>query len=155
MIQHRQTKTITASTYTTADADNGYRIIFNNATGVTVTLHAAAGRYNFDMEFDNIGAGNVTVGGQTIGQYQHAHIGNNGGTAWTVAIGGGGGGSSNFVSLTDTPEAYTGAGGQLVVVKLDESGLEFVDAPSGASGSFDYGLVTDATNTSQDYGGLA
>ena len=38
---------------------------------------------------------------------------------------------SNFVSLSDTPSAYTGEGGKFVAVNSGASALEFVDAPSG------------------------
>lgn len=117
MIYQRLTKTVTASTYTTTDADNGYRIIFNNATGVTVTLHTATGRYNFDCEFDNIGAGAVTVSGQTIAQYGHAHIGNNGGSTWTVAVSGGGSGGS-----VDSVNGETGT------VVLDAADIDITDS---------------------------
>lgn len=115
MIYQKPTKTITTA-YTTTDADIGYRIICNSETAFTITLHTA-GRSNFDMEINNMGAGDVTCGGQTISQYSHAHVGNTG-TEWTVSIGGGYGGTS-------------------------------------VSGQFDYGLITDATNTIQDWGGIA
>lgn len=36
-----------------------------------------------------------------------------------------------FISLTDTPNSYTGAGGKIVAVKSSVDGLEFIDAPSG------------------------
>lgn len=88
MIIQKFTKTITDA-YTTTDADNGYRIICNSATPFAITLHSATGRYNYELEIDNVGAGEVTVNGQTIKQYTHAHIGNNGGTAWSVVVGGG------------------------------------------------------------------
>lgn len=35
----------------------------------------------------------------------------------------------SFLELTDTPDSYTGAGGQAVAVKVTEDGLEFVDFP--------------------------
>jgi hypothetical protein len=89
MIYQKPTKTITDTTYTTSDADNGHRIILSNASGIAVTLHTATGRYNFEIEFDNIGEGDCTVGGQTLKQYTHAHVGNNGGSAWSVVVGGG------------------------------------------------------------------
>jgi predicted secreted protein len=84
----KPTKTITGA-YTTTDADNGYRIICNSATAFEITLHAATGRYNFELEIDNIGAAEVTVNGQTLKQHTHAHVGNNGGAAWSVVAGGG------------------------------------------------------------------
>lgn len=88
MIYQKPTKTITAA-YTTTDADNGYRIICNSATAFTITLHTATGKYNFELEIDNIGEGEITVGAQVLKQYTHAHIGNNGGLAWSVVVGGG------------------------------------------------------------------
>lgn len=78
MIFQKLNKTITDSTYTTSDADNGYRIICNSATGITITLHTATGRYNFELEIDNIGAGNVIVYGRIIEQFKHAHISSDG-----------------------------------------------------------------------------
>lgn len=59
-----------------------------------------------------------------------------------------------FISLTDTPLAYTGAGDKFVKVNGGATGLEFVDAPSGggamsiidhSTGSFTLAL-TDAEN---------
>lgn len=38
---------------------------------------------------------------------------------------------SAFLDLTDTPDDYTGFGEKLVAVKSDETGLEFIDAPTG------------------------
>lgn len=40
----------------------------------------------------------------------------------------GGGGSEEFIELTDTPNAYTGASGQVVVVNGAEDGVEFANA---------------------------
>lgn len=59
-----------------------------------------------------------------------------------------------FTELTDAPTAYTGNAGKAIVVKATEDGLEFGNAGSGGSGSFDYGLITDAADISIDYGGL-
>lgn len=84
----KPTKTI-SSAYATTDSDNGYRIICNSSYPLAITLHSATGRYDFELEIDNIGAGAVTCGGQTILQNSHAHVGNNGGTAWATVIGGG------------------------------------------------------------------
>lgn len=50
-----------------------------------------------------------------------------------------GGAFSTFLSLTDTPSAYTGQGGQFLAVNQAEDGVEFVDAPSGTGG----GGITD------------
>ena len=57
-------------------------------------------------------------------------------TSWEdhrQAIGGAGagGGATTFAALTDTPANYTGASAQLVRVKTDESGLEFITPPAG------------------------
>ena len=43
------------------------------------------------------------------------------------------GGASAFTDLSDTPASYAGAGGKVVAVKGDGTGLEFADAPTGAS----------------------
>src|SRR5690606_28469695 len=43
------------------------------------------------------------------------------------------GGASAFTDLADTPASYAGAGGKVVAVKGDGTGLEFADAPTGAS----------------------
>lgn len=43
------------------------------------------------------------------------------------------GAQDEFVELEDTPSSYTGFGGKLVAVKMDETGLEFVDPPSSSS----------------------
>jgi len=48
------------------------------------------------------------------------------------ALDGFSGGSSTFTDLTDTPSDYTGDGGKLLAVKGDESGVEFIAAPSGS-----------------------
>lgn len=48
-----------------------------------------------------------------------------------VTISGGGGGATTFIQLTDVPASYTGAGGYVVRVKADATGLEFVDLPVG------------------------
>lgn len=37
----------------------------------------------------------------------------------------------NFTSLSDTPDSYSGQGNKIVSVKADESGLEFITAPTG------------------------
>lgn len=108
MNRQKQTKAITAA-YTTTDADCGFRLICDSATDFTITLHTATNRINFDMEIDNIGIGIVTCGGQTISQYSHAHVGNNGGNAWVVSIGGGsGGGLPEGFATTANMNLYVG-----------------------------------------------
>jgi hypothetical protein len=52
-----------------------------------------------------------------------------------VANSGGSGGATVFTDLTDVPAAYSGEGGNVVSVKLDESGLEFT-TPGGATVSY-------------------
>lgn len=42
-----------------------------------------------------------------------------------------GGGASAFTDLTDVPNSYTGQAGKVPVVNETETGLEFVDAPTG------------------------
>lgn len=41
----------------------------------------------------------------------------------------------DFLSLTDTPNAYTGQGGKVVAVKSDVSGLEFIAGGGGGGGA--------------------
>jgi len=47
---------------------------------------------------------------------------------------------TSFTALQDTPADYADAGGKVVAVKSDESGLEFVDPPSGGGASTFIGL---------------
>lgn len=42
---------------------------------------------------------------------------------------------SDFLGLTDTPNAYTGQGGKVVAVKSDVSGLEFIAGGGGGGGA--------------------
>ena len=65
--------------------------------------------------------------------------------------GGGDGGSSTFEDLTDTPDNYTGAGDKIVSVKADESGLEFIDAPTGGG----VATFSELTDTPISYTGSA
>lgn len=156
MIRQRPTKTITDSAYTTTDADNGYRIIFNNATGVTVTLHSATGRYNFDCEIDNVGAGDVTIGGQTISQYSHAHLGNTG-TAWVVLVGGGSVGSvdASDVDIADSGGHFTATDVEGALAELFTSvssgktdiAAAITDKGGTASGDDTFSELADAIET--------
>lgn len=84
----RRTKEV-VNTYTMLDSDSGMTLICNKATPFTITLQSPTGRHFFDVMIVNIGAGLVTVGALTVGQYSHAHITNLAGTTWVVAIGGG------------------------------------------------------------------
>jgi hypothetical protein len=43
---------------------------------------------------------------------------------------------TTFLGLSDTPSVYTGAGGKIVAVKADLSGLEFITAPTGTEGDY-------------------
>ncbi len=79
-------------------------------------------------------------------------------TDWTEKLkinsigsgGGSGGGASTFLGLTDTPNSYVGNWNKVVAVKADESGLEFIDIPSG--GSWDTKTVkTTSDDTKDDY----
>lgn len=45
--------------------------------------------------------------------------------------------SLSFLDLTDTPGSYASHAGKVLSVKQDESGLEFIDAPSGGGGGGD------------------
>jgi hypothetical protein len=47
-----------------------------------------------------------------------------------ITVSGGPTGVESFVDLDDVPSSYTGMGDKLVAVKDDETGLEFIDAPS-------------------------
>lgn len=49
------------------------------------------------------------------------------------------GGASAFTDLSDTPASYAGAGGKVVAVKGDGTGLEFADAPTGVA-PYDFNL---------------
>ena len=62
-------------------------------------------------------------------------------------------GMLNFVSLSDTPAAYTGEGGKIVAVKADVSGLEFVAAPAATNGVPTGGTTNQlaAKNSNTDY----
>lgn len=62
--------------------------------------------------------------------------------------GSGGGGATVFTDLTDVPSSYTGQANKLVAVKADESGLEFISAPSGTVTS-----VSGTTNRITSTGG--
>lgn len=84
----RRTKSI-LDTYTMLDTDSGTTLICNKATQFSITLQSPTGRHFFDVMVVNIGAGLVTIGALTVGQYSHAHITNLAGTTWVVAIGGG------------------------------------------------------------------
>lgn len=39
--------------------------------------------------------------------------------------------ATEFIELTDVPQSYAGQAGKMVVVRADETGLEFVDVPTG------------------------
>jgi hypothetical protein len=55
----------------------------------------------------------------------------------------GGTGASTFVDLSDTPSAYTSAANKLVVVKADESGLEFIENTAITGSLSSYALLTE------------
>lgn len=54
---------------------------------------------------------------------------------------------TNFSALQDTPASYTGFGEKIVAVKADETGVEFIDAPSGGGGSSTFKDLTDTPAT--------
>jgi hypothetical protein len=54
-----------------------------------------------------------------------------------------------FLSLTDTPASYSGAGGKIVAVNSGASALEFIDAPSG--GGDDEKVKYNADDDSSGY----
>jgi hypothetical protein len=62
--------------------------------------------------------------------------------------------SHSFLSLTDTPDSFTGMAGKVPVVNEAETGFEFGDA-SGGSGAFDFGLITSAADIFYEWGGMA
>lgn len=78
----KSTKKLTAE-YTTTDADIGHRLICASSAGFEIILHSPTGRYNFDLEIDNIGTGAITVAGYTILQHSHVHVGCDG-VSWVV-----------------------------------------------------------------------
>lgn len=137
MIRQRPTITKTGA-YTTTDADNGCRIICNSASAFEVTLHTATGRYNFDLEIDNIGAGTVTVSGQTIAQYGHSHIGCDG-TSWIVTASGGGSGGA-----VDSVNGETGA------VILDAADIDIADSGSHFTATDVEGALTELFTSGSD-----
>lgn len=65
-------------------------------------------------------------------------------------------GASEFTGLTDTPSSYTGEGGQAVIVKGTEDGLEFGTAGGGANLEIkDEGTILTPSGTSIDFVGDA
>lgn len=86
------------------------------------------------------------------------------GSDWDVfAAKGDGGGAESFLELTDTPSGYSGQAGKVPVVNEAETGLEFVDAPTGdgtgnleggsASGIYDALAGLDGGVASSVFGG--
>jgi hypothetical protein len=56
-----------------------------------------------------------------------------------------------FIDLVDVPHTFVTHAGQIVSVKMDESGLEFIDAPSGGgSGKFDIRTPPDTPDAMDD-----
>ena len=81
-------------------------------------------------------------------------IANAGGTPYIKSISvlsysGGGetgsGGASDFVSLSDTPDSLTDEAGRILAVSMDESGLSFIDAPTGMTDLSSYVTMTALT----------
>ena len=60
--------------------------------------------------------------------------------------GGGGGGAETFLELTDTPDSYTGEAGNIVAVKGDETGLEFISPLDEDGITLDYSTSEQTTN---------
>ncbi|UAT28878.1 tail protein [Dinoroseobacter phage vB_DshP-R7L] len=58
-----------------------------------------------------------------------------GAAVWTESTAAGGGGASIFTALTDTPAAYTGQAGKMLIVNPGETALEFDDVPAGGGGA--------------------
>lgn len=67
-----------------------------------------------------------------------------GNAAWRESTGTGGGATA-FIDLNDVPNAYTGAGGYKVVVKNDESGLEFVADTPGSQSKYEPDISSGST----------
>lgn len=53
-----------------------------------------------------------------------------------VKLPSGSAGASTFLTLTDTPTAYTGNANKIPAVNAGETGLEFIDPPSGGASDF-------------------
>jgi hypothetical protein len=120
-------------------------IIKNNAVGKYINFYGsydptlivgidnaegkAIGGYSFPKE--------IGTPGQVLSVRIPDGINPNNLLEWTTPSGGGGGGggSTTFLGLVDTPNSYTPgsvpAGGKLLRVKADLSGIEFVDSFSG------------------------
>lgn len=77
------------ASYTAHAIDMVSIMIFNSATDCALTLPSPTGLIYADCDVHNKGAGTVTIGSQTVATGSHAHISNNGGTAWVVVVGGG------------------------------------------------------------------
>ncbi len=59
----------------------------------------------------------------------------------------GSGGATAFIALTDVPNSYSGKGGDLVRVKIDETGLEFI---ASVSISVDWGQIGGTLSNQTD-----
>lgn len=68
--------------------------------------------------------------------------------------GSGGGGASAFTGLTDTPAAFTGQGGKAVAVNSGATALEFVDFPSGGSGTVE-AILSSTVTLAADFTGVS
>lgn len=64
---------------------------------------------------------------------------------------------ATFLDLTDTPGLYDGSSDKFVHVKIDESGLEFSDVPTGAPLAAHYVTTQDESGLSNEFnlGGLS
>lgn len=92
--------------------------VFNNTTGpaTTMTIKTATG------------TGVVMVRGEHMAMEQ------NGADVVALSGGGGGGGNTTLTGLTDVPDSYAGQAGKVLAVKTDETGTEFIAAPTGGGG---------------------
>lgn len=123
-LKQKFTKEIT-SNYTTTDLDCGYRLICNATSDITITLHDASGRQNFDLEIDNISSSHdVVCSSKTISAGTHAHISNNN-NVWTIVTGGKP--EMNFTELSDTISSYTNNNSKYLIVNSTGTGVTVAD----------------------------
>ena len=100
-----------------------------DTTTLRLSSHTAGytefnGRLGADVSLD---PANLDTAGGSNGQVLKIEAGT---PAWANESGDTSTGSSSFTGLNDTPANFNGAGGKIVAVKSDRSGLEYVDKPA-------------------------